>query len=45
MDVELSTAVFPKNGCYLLPLKSAVRTSARIAVDQVVAVELGAGRP
>ena len=44
-DVEFSTALFPKDDCYLLPLKSAVRTSARIAVDEVVAVELGVGRP
>jgi len=44
-DTEFSTALFPKDGRYLLPLKDAVRKSARIAVDQVVAVELSVGRP
>ena len=43
-DTEFSTALFPKEGRYLLPLKNAVRTSARIAVGQIVAVELSVGR-
>ena len=43
-DVEFSTALFPKDGCYLLPLKSAVRGRARVEVDEVVSVELGVGR-
>ena len=43
-DTEFSTALFPKEGRYLLPLKNTVRTSARIAVDQIVAVELSVGR-
>lgn len=42
-DIQFSTALFPKDGRYLLPLKDAVRTSAGIAVDQVVAVELSVG--
>lgn len=43
-DFEFSTALFPKDGRYLLPLKDAVRKSARIAVDQIVAVELKVSR-
>lgn len=39
-DTEFRTALFPKDGRYLLPLKNAVRASAGIAVDQMVAVEL-----
>ena len=41
---EFSTALFPKEGRYLLPLKDAVRRSAGIALDQVVTVELDVGR-
>ena len=41
---EFSTALFPKNGRYLLPLKEAVRKPARIALDEIVAVELRVGR-
>ena len=43
-DTQFSTALFPKDGRYLLPLKDAVRKSAGIAVDQLVAVELSVGR-
>ena len=43
-DTQFSTALFPKDGRYLLPLKDAVRKSAGIAVDQIVAVELSVGR-
>ncbi len=43
-DVEFRTALFPKNGLYLVPLKNAVRTSAGIEEDQVVAVGLNVGR-
>ena len=42
--VQFSTALFPKEGRYLLPLKNAVRKAAGIAVDQIVAVELSVGR-
>jgi len=41
---EFSTALFPKDGRYLLPLKDAVRKSAQIAEDEIVAVELSVGR-
>ncbi|MFC6286103.1 DUF1905 domain-containing protein [Nocardioides sp. GCM10027113] len=41
---EFTTALFPKDGCYLLPLKAAVRRQARIEPDQVVKVGLGVGR-
>jgi hypothetical protein len=40
---EFTTALFPKDGSYLLPLKDAVRKSARLEVDQVVAVALAVG--
>jgi hypothetical protein len=43
-DTEFSTALFPKDGRYLLPLKDAVRKSAQIALDETVAVELRVGR-
>ncbi|MGH3446933.1 MAG: DUF1905 domain-containing protein [Nocardioidaceae bacterium] len=37
---EFATALFPKDGCYLVPLKDAVRKPADIDVDQVPAVAL-----
>ena len=43
-NTEFSTALFPKDGRYLLPVKKAVRDAARIAVDETVAVELRVGR-
>ena len=43
-DMEFTTALFPKDGRYLLPLKDAVRTSAGIELDEVLAVELRIGR-
>ena len=43
-DTEFSTALFPKDGRYLLPLKSSVRKAARVGLDQIVAVELDVGR-
>lgn len=43
-DTEFSTALFPKDGRYLLPLKDAVRKSTRIDVGETVAVELTVGR-
>ena len=42
--IEFGTALFPKDGRYLLPLKDAVRRAAGIEVDEVVAVELNVGR-
>jgi hypothetical protein len=41
---EFSTALFPKDGRYLVPLKDAVRKSAGIEVDEVLAVALNVGR-
>lgn len=43
--IEFSTALFPRDGRYLLPLRAAVRKCARIAIDQVVAGGLNVGRP
>ena len=43
-EAEFTTALFPKDGSYLLPLKDAVRKAAGIEVDQVVAVALNVGR-
>ena len=43
-DAQFSTALFPKDGRYLLPLKDVVRKSAGIEIDEVVAVELSVGR-
>ena len=43
-NTEFSTALFPKDGRYLLPLKKAVRESAQIAVDQTATVQLRVGR-
>lgn len=42
--VEFTTALFPKDGRYLLPLKDAVRKQVRVEVDEVVAVGLRVGR-
>jgi hypothetical protein len=41
---SFSTALFPKDGRYLLPLKASVRKSAGVELDQVVTVELLVGR-
>ena len=46
-DTEFATALFPKDGGYLLPLKAAVRKAAGIdvdAVDEVLTVALDVGR-
>ncbi|MCW2765972.1 MAG: hypothetical protein JWO11_1931, partial [Nocardioides sp.] len=42
--IEFRTALFPKDGLYLLPLKDAVRRSAGVEVGQVLAVGLNLGR-
>lgn len=39
-DLDFTTALFPKEGRYLLPLKAAVRTSLGIDLHQVVVVAL-----
>ena len=41
--VPFSTALFPKDGRYLLPLKVTVRQAASVEIDQIVAVELSVG--
>ncbi len=41
---EFTTALFPKDGRYLLPLKDKVRRSAGIEVDEEVTVALSVGR-
>ena len=42
--IEFGTALFPKDGRYLIPLKDAVRRPAGIEVDQVLSVGLNVGR-
>ena len=42
--IEFGTALFPKDGRYLVPLKDAVRKAAAIEVGQVLAVGLNVGR-
>ena len=39
-DVEFTTALFPKDGVYLLPLKDAVRKAVGIALHEIVVVQL-----
>lgn len=43
-STEFTTALFPKDGRYLLPLKRAVRDAARVELDQIVTVLLHVGR-
>ena len=40
-DTEFTTALFPKDGCYLIPLKVAVRKAAGIDVDEVGELAVG----
>ena len=44
-EVEFGTALFPKDGRYLIPLKDAVRRAAGIELDEVLGVGLSLGRP
>ena len=44
-ETEFTTALFPKDGRYLLPLKDLVRRATGLDVDQVAAVALSVGRP
>lgn len=44
-DTEFTTALFPKDGGYLLPLKDAVRRAAGIRLHDVLGVALRVGRP
>ena len=39
-DLEFETALFPKDGVYLLPLRVAVRKPAGVEVDDVASVGL-----
>ncbi|HYO32672.1 MAG TPA: DUF1905 domain-containing protein [Nocardioidaceae bacterium] len=39
-----TTALFPKDGRYLIPLKQVVRKSAGIEMDEVLSVGLSVGR-
>jgi len=39
-DVEFKTSLFPKDGCYLLPLKDAVRKPQQITVGDEITVEM-----
>lgn len=41
---DFTTALFPKDGVYLLPLKDVVRRETGVELDQVVSVELDVGR-
>lgn len=43
-DTEFTTALFPKDGRYLIPIKDKVRKAEGIEVDQVVTVSLRVGR-
>ena len=43
-EVRFATALFPKDGCYLLPVKDVVRKATAVEVDHVVAVEMNLGR-
>lgn len=43
-DTEFTTALFPKDGLYLIPLKDVVRKAEGIEVDMVVSVSLDVGR-
>jgi uncharacterized protein DUF1905 len=42
--IDFTTALFPRDGRYLLPLKDVIRKSAGIEVGQVLAVALRVGR-
>lgn len=43
-DLEFRTALFPKEGRYLVPLKEVVRKAVGAEVGQVLAVGLSVGR-
>jgi hypothetical protein len=43
-DTDFTTALFPKDGRYLVPLKDLVRRAEGIDVDQVLDVSLNLGR-
>lgn len=43
-DTEFKTALFPKDGQYLIPLKDVVRKAEGIELDMVLSVSLDVGR-
>ena len=43
-DVDFTTALFPKDGLYLLPVKDAVRKKTGVELDQVLTIGLNVGR-
>lgn len=43
-ETRFKTALFPKDGLYLLPLKDVVRKAEGIELGQVVTVSLNVGR-
>lgn len=43
-DTEFETALFPKNGVYLIPIKDVVRKAEGIEFDMVLDVSLSVGR-
>ncbi len=43
-EVEFTTALFPKDGRYLVPVKDAVRRPLGLEVGMVVHLELSVGR-
>ncbi len=43
-DTEFKTALFPKDGRYLIPIKDVVRKAEGIELDQVLTVNLRVGR-
>lgn len=44
-EVAFTTALFPKDGTYLLPLKVAVRKRADVTAGDVISVEMTIRRP
>jgi Domain of unknown function (DUF1905) len=44
-ESEFTTALFPREGRYLLPLKVAVRKAAGIEIGETLAVALSVARP
>jgi hypothetical protein len=43
-EVEFTTALFPKDGRYLVPLRAAVRRATGVEEDDVVSVRLHVGK-
>ncbi len=43
-DTEFRTALFPKDGQYLIPVKDVVRRATGVELDQVLTVALNVGR-